>query len=214
MKELISLLFSFIVCFTSFAQSKKEQIEILENRVDSLNNVLSAERSSNDRKVEELNTKITNLESQISSLSSQITNLEGQVSDLKNNLNDNIKQLNESKSEISQKQIKINELNTLAQSKADSLVLLKNELAKFKPASKITTTDNSTGQVTQIGNYKSVKIGTQTWMTENLNVSTFRNGDPIPEAKTNEDWEKAFKNNQPAITNLPGATMITILKMV
>jgi uncharacterized protein (TIGR02145 family) len=36
--------------------------------------------------------------------------------------------------------------------------------------------------------YKSLKIGNQVWMTENLNVSTFRNGDPIPEAKNKDDW--------------------------
>jgi uncharacterized protein (TIGR02145 family) len=36
--------------------------------------------------------------------------------------------------------------------------------------------------------YKSVKIGNQIWMTENLNVSTFRNGDPILEARKREDW--------------------------
>jgi uncharacterized protein (TIGR02145 family) len=35
-------------------------------------------------------------------------------------------------------------------------------------------------------------------MTENLNVSTFRNGDPIPEAKTKEEWESAVNNHQPA----------------
>ena len=46
--------------------------------------------------------------------------------------------------------------------------------------------------------YKSVVIGTQIWMTENLNVSTFRNGDPILEAKTTEEWENAGKNKQPA----------------
>jgi len=40
-------------------------------------------------------------------------------------------------------------------------------------------------------NYKFVKIGTQTWMIENLNVSRFRNGDPVPEAKTSEEWIKA-----------------------
>ena len=45
---------------------------------------------------------------------------------------------------------------------------------------------------------KEVKIGKQVWMAKNLNVSTFRNGDPIPQAKTAEEWKKAFKNNQPA----------------
>jgi uncharacterized protein (TIGR02145 family) len=46
--------------------------------------------------------------------------------------------------------------------------------------------------------YKTVVIGTQTWMAENLNVSTFRNGDPIPEAKSNEEWIAAGENKQPA----------------
>jgi uncharacterized protein (TIGR02145 family) len=45
---------------------------------------------------------------------------------------------------------------------------------------------------------QTVTIGTQVWMTKNLDVSTFRNGDPIPQAKTNEEWEKAGENNQPA----------------
>ena len=35
-------------------------------------------------------------------------------------------------------------------------------------------------------------------MTTNLNVSKFRNGDPIPEVKSDEEWEKAEKNKQPA----------------
>lgn len=43
-----------------------------------------------------------------------------------------------------------------------------------------------------------VKIGNQVWMSKNLDVSTFRNGDPIPQAKTNEEWEKAGENKQPA----------------
>ena len=45
---------------------------------------------------------------------------------------------------------------------------------------------------------QNVTIGTQVWMTKNLNVSTFRNGDPIPQAKTNEEWEKAGDNKLPA----------------
>ena len=46
--------------------------------------------------------------------------------------------------------------------------------------------------------YKSVKIGEQEWMVENLNVEHFRNGDIIPEAKTKEEWVKAWKENRPA----------------
>jgi uncharacterized protein (TIGR02145 family) len=45
---------------------------------------------------------------------------------------------------------------------------------------------------------KEVKIGTQTWMTENLNVDKFQNGDPIPEVKSQVDWKKAAENMQPA----------------
>jgi uncharacterized protein (TIGR02145 family) len=43
-----------------------------------------------------------------------------------------------------------------------------------------------------------VKIGKQTWATANLNVDKFRNGNPIPQAKTPEEMEKAIKNQQPA----------------
>jgi uncharacterized protein (TIGR02145 family) len=35
-----------------------------------------------------------------------------------------------------------------------------------------------------------VRIGSQTWMKENLNVDRFRNGDPIPEARTVEEWQR------------------------
>jgi uncharacterized protein (TIGR02145 family) len=55
---------------------------------------------------------------------------------------------------------------------------------------------------------KGITIGTQIWATENLFLSTFRNGDPIPEAKTVEEWLDAgnaekpiwcYYNNDPAI---------------
>ena len=56
------------------------------------------------------------------------------------------------------------------------------------------------GQVIDVDSntYKTVKIGDQVWMAENLKVSHFRNGDSIPEAKTLEDWEKAGDENIPA----------------
>ena len=43
-----------------------------------------------------------------------------------------------------------------------------------------------------------VKIDSQIWMTQNLNVNVFRNGDAIPEAKSEEEWNEAGKNKQPA----------------
>lgn len=46
--------------------------------------------------------------------------------------------------------------------------------------------------------YKSVAIGPQEWMAENLHVSTFRNGDPIPQAKAAEEWLAAYRSESPA----------------
>lgn len=43
-----------------------------------------------------------------------------------------------------------------------------------------------------------VRIGTQVWSVRNLDVSHFRNGDPIPEAKTAAAWVLAFDNLEPA----------------
>jgi uncharacterized protein (TIGR02145 family) len=46
--------------------------------------------------------------------------------------------------------------------------------------------------------FNSVKIGNQVWMTENLNVDRFQNGDIILEAKSTEEWGQALANKQPA----------------
>lgn len=43
-----------------------------------------------------------------------------------------------------------------------------------------------------------VKIGKQIWMSKNLNVNTFRNGDPIPEAKTEGEWLAFNQAHEPA----------------
>ncbi len=44
---------------------------------------------------------------------------------------------------------------------------------------------------------KTIKIGDQEWMVENLNVDTFRNGDPIAEARTRTEWQQAFIDKKP-----------------
>ncbi len=45
---------------------------------------------------------------------------------------------------------------------------------------------------------QSVTLGSQVWGSKNLEVTTFRNGQPIPEAKTEEEWKNAGINHQPA----------------
>ncbi len=43
-----------------------------------------------------------------------------------------------------------------------------------------------------------VQIGNQIWMTKNLNVDKFRNGDRILEVRTAEEWRSAANNKTPA----------------
>jgi len=45
---------------------------------------------------------------------------------------------------------------------------------------------------------QTVTIGKQVWMTKNLDVDKFANGDDITEAKTEEEWEKAIQEERPA----------------
>jgi uncharacterized protein (TIGR02145 family) len=46
--------------------------------------------------------------------------------------------------------------------------------------------------------YSSVKIGNQEWMIKNLDVSSFQNGDLIPEIKDSEEWEFYGRSGYPA----------------
>ena len=80
-------------------------------------------------------------------------------------------------------------------------VLTSNNLKKMKKLSLISSAVVITAMmVTSCGGGASneVTIGKQVWMNENLNVDKFRNGDPIPEAKTDEEWERASNDKQPA----------------
>jgi uncharacterized protein (TIGR02145 family) len=169
--------------------------------VDSLNSVVGAERKINNDKtnqINSLNSKIVGLESDISNLNKKLSGLEADKKELNNQISANKTNLTAKHQELSDLQA---ELNT----KTDSLELLRTELTKLKPAPKPLVTNNTNtnntnqnAQTSQTGGYKSVKIGNQTWMTENLNVERFRNGDLIPQAKTNVEWEKAGKEGKPA----------------
>lgn len=69
-----------------------------------------------------------------------------------------------------------------------------NETPNATANENVNTTTNDTSNV--IGD--EVKIGEQIWTTKNLDVDKFRNGDRIPEAKTEEQWTKAWQNKKPA----------------
>ena len=65
---------------------------------------------------------------------------------------------------------------------------------KYRPAPKkeLLVKQDNTGPI------KTVTIGTQVWMLENLNVSVFKNGVAIPEVQDNDAWKNAGRNQQPA----------------
>jgi uncharacterized protein (TIGR02145 family) len=151
------------------AQSKKEMIVLLNSRVDSLSQVVANERPENTR----LTTKIVQLEA-------AIKRLENEKSALDVNL--------EAQRKLKDAQIK---------SKQDSLALVVKELLLYKPAppkveEKLIVAQDVSGPI------KTVTIGKQVWMLENLNVATFKNGVAIPEVQEKDAWESANDNKQAA----------------
>ena len=64
----------------------------------------------------------------------------------------------------------------------------------IKPVASKTAAKNVSGETA----FEEVKIGKQIWMAKNLEVTHFRNGDPILEVKTIADWKKAGKSKKPA----------------
>jgi uncharacterized protein (TIGR02145 family) len=61
--------------------------------------------------------------------------------------------------------------------------------------------------------FKPIRIGYQAWADRNLDVTHFRNGDPIPEARTHDEWMKAGKEGKPAWCHLiPGSHPLSEFK--
>jgi hypothetical protein len=82
----IILLFFLLGTSNLIAQSKKEQIELLNLRLDSLNSVLKFERNLSNQRILNLNSKIVTLENQSSLLKEEIENRKKEEILLKENI--------------------------------------------------------------------------------------------------------------------------------
>ena len=78
MKKLFFILLFFSLG-QSYAQSKKEQIAVLQFQVDSLRGKLITERNLNSQNVELLNAKISNLQVEASQLKTQKKELDNNL---------------------------------------------------------------------------------------------------------------------------------------
>ena len=58
--------------------------------------------------------------------------------------------------------------------------------------------ENNTNYIKSTSEIPHVHIGKQVWMSENLNVVKFQNGEFIPYSDTKEDWFNAIENKKPA----------------
>ncbi len=143
------ILLTFFVFFSFIslkAQSKKDQIETLNARWDSLVNIILEENSNSKKLFEDYENDILNLKSQLQILEVDIKNINTKIKVLK---------------------------------------ISNGSLAKLSDS-------------LQSAIDETVKIGEQVWKINNLNVDKFRNGDPIPEAKTTEAWIAAYHAGKPA----------------
>ena len=126
--------FFFLLAGVSFSQSKKEQIEQLNYRVDSLNQVVSLKNNNisvQNTQIDSLN-QIVVTESKINSentnriaqLLDTIVLLKSKLSSLNLDLSNSNSQLQNVKTDISEKEKQINSLKLSSQHKIDSLTNL------------------------------------------------------------------------------------------
>jgi regulator of replication initiation timing len=90
--EMKNLLIFLLISTTSFAQNKKEQIEILNFRVDSLNTVLATTRDNSAKDISILNDKIKKVRDELTNLQTSNNKLSKENDKLKTDLGELSKQ--------------------------------------------------------------------------------------------------------------------------
>lgn len=100
----------------------------------------------------------------------------------------------------------------LAKTKEEADIIAINECLKrsngITPTNFVWSCNSAqTGQLKELYNASDeieipIKVGSQIWRNRNLDVSNFRNGDPIPEAKNASEWQVFCKTDKPAFVYL------------
>ena len=147
-----TILIAFLILTSGLthAQSKKEQIEYLKFKTDSLTRVLETERSKSQKQVQELNSTLMNTENHKKSLANSLDSADKAISaerinflSIQKELNLTIeKQINKNDSlraicininaESGKKQVLIDNLQQSIKGKSDSIFLLTTKIANLK----------------------------------------------------------------------------------
>ena len=138
----MKIIFSFsllILSFSCYSQSKKEQIEILNKRVDSLNTVLKTDRNSNNQK------EIAYKE-QISSLQKQLEDLSNSLTKAKEDLLKKEEEIKTSNQELKNKLLEITVLKNQINEKEKLVINLGNQIDELKIKLDNSKSPNNSGE--------------------------------------------------------------------
>jgi uncharacterized protein (TIGR02145 family) len=174
----ISICLTFIFLFLSFSsfsqkKSKKKSSQNKNVKLDSIDKIYNSKLLA----LEKIKKEISKIELELSEVN---TNVAVQV-DSKS-----------TKSELENKYLTLKNTFNKNQKEIDSLFLI-------KQTKSINKTENTTTiKKSEVIVVPTIKIGSQIWMTKNLDVTHFRNGDTIIQAKTDKEWLECSKKQIPA----------------
>jgi uncharacterized protein (TIGR02145 family) len=105
---------------------------------------------------------------------------------------------------LNQLTIEINKSNSQLNDLKVENETYKKEIAKMRDSLKRLSPIKSNSET----NIKTVKIGTQTWMAEDLAVTKYNNGDNIPVAKNEAQWNQFGKSKKGCFARLNNGTVL------